>query len=247
VRGIETAGGKISDVVTEKGSIKTSSVVLAGGIWSRLFMGNMGVDLPTLNVYLSQQRVSGVPGAPKGNVHLPNGIHFREQADGTYAVAPRIFTSSIVKDSFLLGPKFMHLLGGGELPLEFKLGPDLFNSFKMATSWNLDEVTPFEKFRTVTATQNNAHLDAVFDRMKAEFPQFEASEVVERWGAVVSPTFDELPIISEVSKYPGLVINTATVWGMTEGPASSEITADLITGQKPVIDPKAFSLARFDK
>ena len=246
-RGIETAGGKISDVVTEKGSIKTSSVVLAGGIWSRLFMGNMGVDLPTLNVYLSQQRVSGVPGAPKGNVHLPNGIHFREQADGTYAVAPRIFTSSIVKDSFLLGPKFMHLLGGGELPLEFKLGPDLFNSFKMATSWNLDEVTPFEKFRTVTATQNNAHLDAVFDRMKAEFPQFEASEVVERWGAVVSPTFDELPIISEVSKYPGLVINTATVWGMTEGPASSEITADLITGQKPVIDPKAFSLARFDK
>ena len=29
VRGIETAAGKISDVVTEKGSIKTSSVVLA--------------------------------------------------------------------------------------------------------------------------------------------------------------------------------------------------------------------------
>ncbi|MBN1033905.1 FAD-dependent oxidoreductase, partial [Escherichia coli] len=62
VRGIETAGGKISDVVSEKGAIKTSQVVLAGGIWSRLFMGNMGIDIPTLNVYLSQQRVSGVPG-----------------------------------------------------------------------------------------------------------------------------------------------------------------------------------------
>lgn len=45
VRGIETAGGKISDVVTEKGAIRTSHVVLAGGIWSRLFMGNMGIDI----------------------------------------------------------------------------------------------------------------------------------------------------------------------------------------------------------
>ncbi|QXO63732.1 NAD(P)/FAD-dependent oxidoreductase [Morganella morganii] len=245
VRGIETAGGKVSDVVTEKGAIKTSHVVLTGGIWSRLFMGNLGIDIPTLNVYLSQQRVSGVPGAPRGNVHLPSGIHFREQADGTYAVAPRIFTSSVVKDSFLLGPKFMHLLGGGELPLEFSVGEDLFNSFKMATSWNLDEATPFETYRIATATQNTEHLDAVFARMKAEFPVFEQSKVVERWGAVVAPTYDELPIISEVKEYPGLVINTATVWGMTEGPASGEITADIVTGKKPVIDPAPFSLSRF--
>lgn len=90
-------------------------------------------------------------------MHLPSGIHFREQADGTYAVAPRIFTSSVVKDSFLLGPKFLHLLGGGELPLEFSIGEDLFNSFKMATSWNLDEVTPFETYRIATATQNTEH------------------------------------------------------------------------------------------
>ncbi len=246
VRGIETEAGKISDVVTEKGSIKTNLVVLAGGIWSRLFMGNLGVDLPTLNVYLSQQRVSGVPGAPKGNVHLPNGIHFREQADGTYAVAPRIFTSSIVKDSLLLGPQFMHLLGGGELPLEFKLGPDFFNSFQIPTSWNLDEVSPFEKNRVVTATQNNEHLDAVFNRMKKEFPQFESSQVVERWGAIVSPTADELPIITAVEQYPGLFINTATVWGMTEGPAAGELTADLVMGRKPVIDPTPFSLSRFN-
>lgn len=245
VRGIETEGGKIADVVTERGNIKTSSVVLAGGIWSRLFMGNMGVDLPTLNVYLSQQRVSGVPGAPKGNVHLPNGIHFREQADGTYAVAPRIFTSSIVKDSILLGPKFMHLLGGGELPLEFKIGPDFLSSFQIPTSWRLDEVSPFEKNRIVTATQNNEHLDAVFNRMKREFPQFEASEVVERWGAIVAPTYDELPIISKVPQYPGLVINTATVWGMTESPAAGELTADLVMDRKPVINPTPFDVTRF--
>lgn len=245
VRGIETAGGKISDVVTEKGSIKTSSVVLAGGIWTRLFMGNMGVDIPTLNIYLSQQRVTAVPGVPKGNVHLPNGIHFREQADGTYAVAPRIFTSSVVKDSFILGPSFLHLLGGGELPLEFKMGPDLWNSFKTKTSWKNDEVTPFEEYRVAMATPNNEHLDRVFNKMKEEFPAFKNSQVVERWGAAINLTSDELPIISEVPEYPGLFINTATGWGMTESPASGQITADLVMGKTPFIDATPYSMKRF--
>jgi glycine/D-amino acid oxidase-like deaminating enzyme len=50
VRGVETKGGRISGVVTEKGAIACDSVVLAGGAWSRLFAGNAGIDLPQLKV-----------------------------------------------------------------------------------------------------------------------------------------------------------------------------------------------------
>lgn len=56
---------------------------------------------------------------------------------------------------------------------------------------------------------------------------------------------DENPIISQVNEYPGLVINTATGWGMTESPVSSEITADLLLGKEPSLDVKPFSLYRF--
>src|SRR5882672_53590 len=41
VRGIERTGGKVSGVVTERGAIGCSSVVLAGGAWSNLFCGNL--------------------------------------------------------------------------------------------------------------------------------------------------------------------------------------------------------------
>src|SRR5699024_12157347 len=112
-----------------------------------------------------------------------------------------------------------------------------WNSFQMPTSWTMDEVTPFEQYRVATATANNEHLDGVFNRMKAEFPQFESSKVLERWGACVAPTADGCPIISEIAEYPGIVVNTATGWGMTESPAAGEITADLIMGRAPVIDP----------
>ena len=50
VRGIETAGGRVSAVVTERGRIACQRVVLAGGAWSRLFLGNLGIDLPALKV-----------------------------------------------------------------------------------------------------------------------------------------------------------------------------------------------------
>ena len=48
VRGLETRGGRVSGVVTERGRIACDAVVLAGGAWSRLFCGNAGIDLPQL-------------------------------------------------------------------------------------------------------------------------------------------------------------------------------------------------------
>ena len=45
-RGLETAAGRVSAVATENGPILCNAVVLAGGAWSRLFSGNIGVDFP---------------------------------------------------------------------------------------------------------------------------------------------------------------------------------------------------------
>jgi glycine/D-amino acid oxidase-like deaminating enzyme len=51
VRGIETAAGKVCGVVTERGYIKCQAVVLAGGAWSNLFLGNNGISLPPIKSY----------------------------------------------------------------------------------------------------------------------------------------------------------------------------------------------------
>ena len=50
MRGIETSGGRVSAVVTERGTIACQRVILAGGAWSRLFLGNLGIDFPQLKV-----------------------------------------------------------------------------------------------------------------------------------------------------------------------------------------------------
>jgi glycine/D-amino acid oxidase-like deaminating enzyme len=48
VRGLDIVGGRVVGVITEKGRIKCDGVVLAGGAWSRLFCGSLGVTLPQL-------------------------------------------------------------------------------------------------------------------------------------------------------------------------------------------------------
>ncbi|MCC7282738.1 MAG: FAD-binding oxidoreductase, partial [Acetobacteraceae bacterium] len=62
VRGIELKAGRVAGVVTEQGSIACDAAVLAGGAWSRLFCGNLGIDLPQLKLLGSVLRTGPVAG-----------------------------------------------------------------------------------------------------------------------------------------------------------------------------------------
>ncbi len=244
-RGIEKQGGAVSDVVTEKGAIKTTRAVVCGGAWSRLFMQNLDVDLETLPAYQSQQLITGGPGLPGANVALPGNIFFREQANGTYATSPRIEVIPIVKESFIYGYKYLPLLAPEDVFVHFSINEQLLNSFKQKTKWSLDKASPFESNRDMVAVADVRDLNESLAALRKEFPAFNNSKLIDQWSGAMAVAPDESPIISVVNECPGLVVNTATSWGMTESPVSSSIAADLLLGNKPVIDPKAFSLYRF--
>ncbi|WP_163566414.1 FAD-dependent oxidoreductase, partial [Klebsiella pneumoniae] len=60
-RGMEPAAGRVSAVVTEKGRIRTQSVLLAGGAWSSLFCRRHGIDLPIGLVNATACRTTPAP------------------------------------------------------------------------------------------------------------------------------------------------------------------------------------------
>ena len=86
VRGIETAGGEVSGVVTERGPIACSAVVLAGGAWSNLFAGNMGIDFPQLKVMNSVLRTKPLEGGPEQAI-WHSDFAIRKRQDGGYTIA----------------------------------------------------------------------------------------------------------------------------------------------------------------
>ena len=65
VRGIDLQAGRVAGVVTEQGRIACDAVVLAGGAWSRLFCGNLGIAFPQLTVLASAFRTAPISGGPE--------------------------------------------------------------------------------------------------------------------------------------------------------------------------------------
>ena len=245
VRGFETQAGAVSAVITEKGAIKTSRVVVAGGTWSRMLLANADINFPVLPVYLSQQRISPTEGPPA--VGAAGMVVWRKELDGGYSNGPRFMTAPITRDSFVQLPGFFSSLMGmlaSETPLDFALGADFYRSFQLQRRWKLDQASPFEQMRTMAPVHNDDTLDLSLGWLRKEFPVFAQSQVTERWAGTVDVAHDQTPVLSPVAAMPGLFVMGGFTFGLTQGLGAGELMADLVAGTPPHIDPQAFRLER---
>ena len=68
VRGLETSGGNVSKVITEKGTINTSTVLCAAGAWSSFFCRSLDIKVPQLKVKGTVARTNSIETKIKGNI-----------------------------------------------------------------------------------------------------------------------------------------------------------------------------------
>lgn len=246
VRGLETSGGRVSGVVTEHGLIKCGQAVLAGGTWSRLFLGNMGIDFPQLKILGSVLRTEPLEGPPS---HAVGGsdFAFRKRADGGYTLAHRgASIAEIVPDSFRLFFDFLPALLKQHSELRVRIGRRFIDEAKLARSWRMDEMTPFEQVRILDPEPNHAVLDECLVNVRKAFPVFENVRVAAKWGGLIDATPDAVPVIGEVPRLPGFFIASGfSGHGFGIGPGAGRLVADLVSGGTPSVDPRPFRLDRF--
>src|SRR3546814_5177802 len=75
-----------SDVCSSDLTIRCSSVVLGGGVWSRPFLENLGLDLPQLGVKSSVLRTTAARRLSESTFGAL-GASIRPRQDGGYTVA----------------------------------------------------------------------------------------------------------------------------------------------------------------
>src|SRR5207249_6707670 len=143
------AGGRVAAVVTDKGRIACGSVVLAGGAWSRLFCGNLGVELPQLKVLGSVMRTAPLDGGPE--ISASGGLFgYRKRMDGGYTVATLgVRTIDLVLDSFRLFPEYLPSVRLHWKKLRFRVGRRWIEEWRTPRRWGLDEASPFEAVRVL--------------------------------------------------------------------------------------------------
>lgn len=248
VRGIETAVGRVSAVVTERGRIACQRVVLAGGAWSRLFLGNLGIDLPSLKVLGSVLRTEPMEGPPVHAVGASD-FAFRKRRDGGYTIAHRgASLAEIVPDSFRLMRDFLPSLMRQRHELRLKLGRRFLTEAATPRRWHLDETTPFERERILDPEPSQAILKEAQANLVAAFPAFAGLKIAQAWGGLIDATPDAVPVIGEVPRLPGLVLACGfSGHGFGIGPGAGRLIADLVSGKTPMIDPRPFRLDRFER
>ncbi len=246
VRAVETEAGRVSGVVTERGTIACEAVVLAGGAWSRLFCGNLGISLPQLKVLGSVLRTQPLHGGPECSA-AGSDFAFRKRADGGYTVAHGgLSTAEITPDSFRLFGAFLPALRADWSHLRLRVSRLFLDELLTPRRWTPDAVTPFERNRTLDPRPDHRLLDAAMAALREVHPAFATATEAERWGGLIDVTPDAVPVISPVAALPGFFIGTGfSGHGFGIGPGAGRLMADLVAGDPPVVDPGPFRFSRF--
>jgi glycine/D-amino acid oxidase-like deaminating enzyme len=248
VRGVETQGGRISGAVTERGRIACEAVVLAGGVWSRLFCGNLGIDFPQLKVLGSVLRTAPLSGAPEVAAGASN-FSFRKRLDGGYTVARRNGNvTDIVPDSFRLFADFLPTYRTNWQQLRLRVGRKFLQEWRVPRRWALDSPSPFEQVRVVDPAPSDDLLAEARRNLSRAFPVFAGMTVAGSWGGLIDVTPDAVPVISPVLRIPGFFIASGfSGHGFGIGPGAGRLIADLVSGDPPVVDPAPYRLDRFTR
>lgn len=246
VRTVETEGGRVSGVVTERGRIKCDAVVVAGGAWSNLFLGNMGVDLPSLGVVSHVMRTEPVEGGPEEAIWTSD-FAIRKREDGGYTISRGAGTTvDIVPNSFRYAMKYLRALKMQRRELHFRLSKRFLHEAMRPKSWGPDEETPFERDRVFDPAPSPRMLKSLMSNVGTAFPALAGATVAQQWAGCIDVTPDAIPVMSGVDATPGLYIASGfSGHGFGIGPAAGGLMADLVTGRPPRVDPAEFRFSRF--
>ena len=246
VRGIETAGGKLSAVVTEHGTIQTSTVLCAAGAWTSMFCRSLGISVPQLQVRGTVARTSPADVILNGNV-FDKKIGIRRRQDGGYTIAhgsvlDHFITPATFRHSLKFLPALLHEIGA----LRISIGRPFFEELGTPSKWALDEESPFERNRVLNPEPNPAVLKSIRRNLDEVFPQLRECKIVESWAGMVETTPDVVPVMCEHETIPGFHIATGlSGHGFGIGPGAGKALAAMLTGNDVGIDMNPFRLSRF--
>lgn len=247
VRTLETAGGRIAGVVTERGTVACRAVILAGGAWCRPFMENMGRALPQLAVRSQALRTAPAPPIAPGPVGMRTAS-VRPRRDGGYTVG-RVHSArfDLIPAAFSHFRKFLPLYRDRWRFLRLRFGPEFFGALGRHR-WRADQLSPMEQARALDPPPDGRVLDGILSAAQNVFPQLRGVPAVEGWGGMIDVTPDEVPLVGPVPGLEGLTLAAGlSGHGFGLGPGIGLLAAQIAAGREPAADPAPFAPDRFDR
>jgi glycine/D-amino acid oxidase-like deaminating enzyme len=246
VRGIETAAGRVSGVVTEHGRVATRAVVCAAGVWTRLFCGSLGIRVPQLPVLNTVARLAPAPRLLEGQAWAP-AVAVRRRADGGYTVAHgHSSLHSLIPASFRYAFKYLPALRASPDSVRIALGADFFRALATPSRWALDAQSPFERERVLDPKPEARVLREMRAALGRWLPELGEVPFVEAWGGMIEASPDILPIISGVDPIGDFYVAAGfSGHGFGIGPGAGKLIAAMVRGDADPAAIAGFRLGRY--
>jgi glycine/D-amino acid oxidase-like deaminating enzyme len=245
VRGLDIEAGKVAGVVTERGRIRATAVLCAGGAWSSLFCRRHGVRLPQAGVRSTSFRTTAAPQVTDGGLSMPD-VTIRRRLDGGYTVG--LGGRGLVELSpqgLLYARQFWPTLKKRWQGVTLGVGRSFFDGPESFAGWAFDRVSPFERHRTLDPAADPKLVQQGLAKLAEHYPALKGLEVAQSWGGLIDSTPDGVPVISAVDPLPGLYLSTGyTGHGFGIGPAAGRLAADIVAGDPPIVDPHPYRYSR---
>jgi len=247
-RGLETSGGAVTAVVTEKGVIRTKLVIMAGGAWASSFCNQLGVRFPQATV-----RQSIVAVATDG-IALPDAFYSRSfsitrRGEGCHVLAisgraridPTLQFLRFHREFVpMFGRRWRSLWPGGLQGLR--------SGHETLSRWALDRPTPMEAMRILDPKVDEGAVRLTRIRAAELAPAIAPAATLGSWAGFVDSTPDGVPTIGEVDSVGGLIVAAGfSGHGFGIGPGAGRLICDIATGAPPIVDPGPYRLARFGR
>lgn len=246
VRSIERAGGKVSEVVTERGIIRCQSVVVAGGAWSRLLMQGCGLTLPQLKVLSTVLRTGPTDYDPGICVSFGK-VALRKRQDGGLTVATSATSiSDITPDSLRFARQYMPAFRVERQNINLRLGSRFWQELTRWQPGTPDKISLYERIRVLAPQPEATVVNTIASNLVQTLPQLKTLPIEQSWGGYIDTLPDAIPVISAIGNQPGLFLATGfSGHGFGIGPGAGQLMADLVTNSTPSVDPHAFRFSRF--
>jgi glycine/D-amino acid oxidase-like deaminating enzyme len=108
--------------VTEKGTIKTDSVIVAGGYWSERFLANLNLRFPQSGVISSVMRTSPIDLGHE-RTFCGNRFAIRKRLDGGYTIAHNLYSvADLTPNHIRYGKDFLPILIKDRAEVKLRIG-----------------------------------------------------------------------------------------------------------------------------
>lgn len=247
-RTLEISGGRVKGVWTEAGYVEASTVLVAGGAWSSLFLKRHGVSIPQLSVRVTVAATEPLPEIYAGAA-ADGHIAFRRRQDGGYTLAAGgSHLLYLGPDAFRHAPKYLPALRGNPFGARYSpfAPPGYPDAWSTPRDWAPDMRSPFERMRVLNPAPEPAKLHAIERNFSRLFPRFEKVRLKAGWGGMIDAMPDVVPVVDRVEAVGGLFVATGmSGHGFGIGPGIGRVVSDLIQGNRSGHDLSRFRLSRF--